>query len=169
MLSKSLIQFSVDRWSSDSSLLFTWGQTMVEVVKIMRTSFKISHAKHCYTNCPEPRNRPPPTHWRLLDTHRQVWVSPCGVTAPFSWVLVHTRFCLCPPRVYFPVLYKFWQFCGGVNGNLLQEDLCQTQVCCTQSPCPCNSPLLTCTSIRDTQTQFCLRFQDNIYLLNKSP
>ena len=24
------------------------------------------------------------------------------VTAPFSWVLVHTRFCLCPPRVCFP-------------------------------------------------------------------
>ena len=22
----------------------------------------------------------------------------CGVTAPFSWVLVHTKFCLCPPR-----------------------------------------------------------------------
>ena len=26
----------------------------------------------------------------------------CGVTAPFSWVLVCTRFCLCPPRVCFP-------------------------------------------------------------------
>ena len=26
----------------------------------------------------------------------------CGVTAPFSWVLVHTRFCLCPCRVCFP-------------------------------------------------------------------
>ena len=22
----------------------------------------------------------------------------CGVTAPFSWVLVHTKFCLCPPK-----------------------------------------------------------------------
>ena len=33
----------------------------------------------------------------------------CGVTAPFSWVLVHTRFCLCPPRVSVsPVLWKFW-------------------------------------------------------------
>ena len=26
----------------------------------------------------------------------------CGVTAPFSWVLVHTKFCLCPPSVCFP-------------------------------------------------------------------
>ena len=25
----------------------------------------------------------------------------CGVTAPFSWVLVWRRFCLCPPRVCF--------------------------------------------------------------------
>ena len=26
----------------------------------------------------------------------------CGITALFSWILVHTRFCLCPPRVCFP-------------------------------------------------------------------
>ena len=26
----------------------------------------------------------------------------CGVTAPFSWVLVHTRFYLCPARACFP-------------------------------------------------------------------
>ena len=39
MLSKSLIQFSVDGWSFVPSMLFTWGQTMVEVTKIMVTSF----------------------------------------------------------------------------------------------------------------------------------
>ena len=33
---------------------------------------------------------------------------------------------------------KFWWLYGGVNGNLLQEGLCHTQVCCTQSPCPCH-------------------------------
>ena len=37
-----------------------------------------------------------------------------GVSAPYSWVLVHTRFCLCPPRVYFPVLCKFWQLNVGL-------------------------------------------------------
>ena len=77
-----------------------------------------------------------------------------GVTAPSSWVLVHTSFCLCPPRVFFPVLCKFWQLYGGVNGDLLQEGLCHTQVCCIQSPCPCGSPLLICTSTGDSQTQF---------------
>ena len=70
-----------------------------------------------------------------------------------SWC---TRFCLCPSRVYSPVLCKFWQLYGGVNGDLLQDGLYHTQVCCTQSPCPCGSPLLTRTSTGDAQTQFCL-------------
>ena len=51
------------------------------------------------------------------------------------WVLVHTRLCLCPPGVYFPVLCKFWLLYGGVNGGLLREGLCDTPVCCTQSLC----------------------------------
>ena len=56
----------------------------------------------------------------------------------------------------FLVLCKFWWLCDEFNGDLLQECLCHTQVYYTQSPCPCNSPLLTCSSTRDTQTQFCL-------------
>ena len=40
----------------------------------------------------------------------------------------------------------------GVNGNLLQEDLCHTELCCTQSPCPCGRPLQTHTSTGDPQT-----------------
>ena len=43
MLSKSLIQFSVDGWGCLSSLLFGLSQTMVEVMKTMGT-FKRSHA-----------------------------------------------------------------------------------------------------------------------------
>ena len=73
----------------------------------------------------------------------------------FSWALMH-RVLLYPPRVYFPVLCNFWQLCGGVNGDLLQEGLCHTLVCCTQSPCPCCSSLLTHTSTGDAQAQFCL-------------
>ena len=87
----------------------------------------------------------PRLHWRLLDTPRQVWVSLLWGHAPFSWVLVQARFCLCPSRVYFPVLCKSWPLYGGVNGDLLQEGLCHTQVCCTQGPCPCGNPLLTRT------------------------
>ena len=44
------------------------------------------------------------------------------------------------------------QLCGGVNGDVLQEGLCHTQDCCTQSPSPCGRPLLTWTSTGDTQT-----------------
>ena len=66
---------------------------------------------------------------RLPDTHRQV---SCVVTVPFSWVLVH-KVLLCPPRVYFPVLCKFWQLYSGVNGDLLQEDLCLIH---TRDPVP---------------------------------
>ena len=44
MLSKTLTQFSVDGWSYVASLLFTWGQSMVEVMKIIGTSLKRSHA-----------------------------------------------------------------------------------------------------------------------------
>ena len=102
-----------------------------------------------YTQCPQPCSRPPPTHasagdsWTLTGKSGSV---SCGVTAPSSGILVHTRFCLCPLRAYFTVLCKFGQLYGGVNSYLLQEHLCHDQVCCTQGPCPCGSPLLTHTS-----------------------
>ena len=40
MLNKSLIQFSVDGWGCVPSLLFTWGQTIVKVMKIMAQMVK---------------------------------------------------------------------------------------------------------------------------------
>ena len=67
MLSKSLIQFSVEGWSCVPSLLFTWGLTIVEVMKIMVTSFKRSHACTATLRAPNPaagHHRPIP----LLET-----------------------------------------------------------------------------------------------------
>ena len=98
---------------------------------------------------PQLCSRPSPTHtsaghsWTLTGKSGSV---SCGVTAPFSCVLVHTRFHLCSPRVCFPVLCKFWWLYGGIKGDLLQEGLCHTQIYCIQSLCLCSSPLLTCTS-----------------------
>jgi len=69
MLSKSLIQFSLDGWGCVPSLLFTLGQTMVEVVKVMATSFKRSHARTATLSAPNPAAghcRPMP----LLETLR---------------------------------------------------------------------------------------------------
>ena len=54
MLSKSLIQFSVDGWSGAPSLLFTWIQTLVEVMKIMATSFKRPQAHIVTLSAPNP-------------------------------------------------------------------------------------------------------------------
>ena len=138
MLSKSLIQFSIDRWSCVPSLLFIWGQTIVEVMKIMVPPLK--DARHVLPQSVPPAlhqaTTDPRLHQRLPDTHRQ---DSCQVTVSFSRVLVH-KVLLCPPRVYFPVLFKFGQLCGGVNGDPLQEGLCHTH---PQSPCPCGRPLPT--------------------------
>ena len=54
MLGKLLIQISVDGWSCVPSLLFTWGQTMVEVMKIMVTSLKRSHVCTATLSAPNP-------------------------------------------------------------------------------------------------------------------
>ena len=103
---------------------------MVEVMKIMATSLK--DPMHVLLQSMPLSLQQATTHSRLYqrlpDTHRRV---SCGVIVPFSWVLVH-KFLLCPPRVNFPVLCKFWQLYGGVNGDLLQEDLCWT----LQAPVP---------------------------------
>ena len=138
MLSKSLIQFSVD-WSCVPSLLFhlrpNYGGGNEDDGDLLQNV----PCTHCCTQCLQPCSRPPLNHTssqRLLDTHRKSGSVSCEVTAPFSWVLVHKSFCLCPPRVCFPRLCKFWQLYGGVNGDLLQEGLCHTEVCCTQSPTP---------------------------------
>ena len=69
------------------------------------------------------------------------------------------------PRTFLAVQEFIWYNCsavcgssaqqlyGGVNGDLIQEGLCHTQVCCTQSPYPCTRPLLTCTSTGDSNIQ----------------
>ena len=74
--------------------------------------------------------------------------------SPGSWY-THVSVCALQESVS-PVLCKFWQLYGGVNGALLQEGLYHTQVYCTQSPCPCGRPLPTHISAGDTQAQLCL-------------
>ena len=131
---------------------------MVKGMKIMVTFFKRSHACTAILTAPNPtagHQQPMPPLETPEHSQASLGQSPMGslLPSPGSW---GTRFCLCPRRVFFAVLCKFWQLYGGVNGDLLQEGLYHTQVCCTYRPCPCDSPLLTCTSARDAQTQFCL-------------
>ena len=154
MFSKSLIQFSIQGRGFAPFLLLGLRPNCSGGNEDNGNLLQKAPCMHCCTECPQPCIRPPLNSrlcWTLLDTHGQVWVS---FTSPFSWVLLHTMFCLCPPRVCFPVLCKFWWFFGGVNGDLLQEGFCHTQVCCTWSPS--GRPLPTRTSTEDTQTQFWL-------------
>ena len=96
MLSTSLIQFSVDGRGCVPSLLFD-----------LRVNYGGGNEdngwyRHCCTQCPQSCSGGPPlTHasagdsWTLMGKSGSV---SCGVTAPFSWVLVCTRFCLCCSR-----------------------------------------------------------------------
>ena len=115
MHSKSLIQFSVDGWSCIPSLLFTWGQIMVEVMKIIVTSFKRSHACTATLTAPNPaaghhQPTPPletPGHSRASlgqSLVRSLLLSPgCWYTQGFVCSLQES---------VSPVLCKFWQLYG---------------------------------------------------------
>ena len=74
MLSKSLIKFSVDGWRYVPSLLFTWGKTMVEVMKIMVSSFRRFYVCSATLSVPNPaeghRQHMPP-----LETPEHSWAS----------------------------------------------------------------------------------------------
>jgi len=82
----------------------TWGKTMVETMKIMET-FKWSCAYTSCTQCPWPCTRPLLPHasaadsWTLTGKFESV---SCGITAPFSSVLVHTRVLFVPSKSVFP-------------------------------------------------------------------
>ena len=61
MLSKSIIQFSVDVWGCVPSLLFdlrsNYGGSNADNGDLLQ---KVP-CTHCYTQCPQPCSRPPPT------------------------------------------------------------------------------------------------------------
>ena len=110
MLSKPFNQFSVDGQSCVPSLFLTWGQTLVEVMKIMGTFFKRSHACSAALSAPDPAAghrwpMPPP---ETPGHSWAIWSVSCGVTSPFFWVLVNTRFCCALEELVSPVLCKFW-------------------------------------------------------------
>ena len=84
----------------------TWGQTMVEVMKVNATSFKIvwilQQATLTHTSTRDS--------WALMGKSGSVsW----RVTAPFSWVLVHARFCVCVSQSLFP------RYCVTFGGSMV--------------------------------------------------
>ena len=123
MVSKSLIQFSVEGRGCVSSMLFdlrpNYGGGNEDNGDLLQKAPRM----HCYTQCPQPCTRLPPTHASTGDiwilTGKSGSVS-CGVIAPFSWVLVHIRFCCAFQESVSQVL---WKFCKsnptGLQSNFL--------------------------------------------------
>ena len=84
-----------------------WGQTAAGNCDLLLK--KGSPPRTAAVSAPDPaaghcQPLPPPETPR----HTQEGLVSCGITAPFSWVLVHTRFCSCPPWSVSPVLWKCW-------------------------------------------------------------
>ena len=89
------MQFFVDGWGCVLSLLFAWGQTMMEVMKRMVTSLKRPHARTAIVCAPDPAaGRHPPTPAPETPGHPQARLgqSPVGslLLSPGSWC---TRCC----------------------------------------------------------------------------
>ena len=128
-------------------------------MKIMATSFKRSHARTAALSAPNPAAG---HHWHtlLLEAPGNSWtsldLSLLGSLLPSPGCWCTQGFVCALQESVSPVLCKFWHLFGGINSNLLQAGLCHIQVCYTQSPCPCSSPLMTGTSAGYTQIQFWL-------------
>ena len=92
-----------------------WGQTVVGVMAM--TSFKRACARAVVFSASDPMAGTvihPSLRWRLLDTHRPVWLSllwgHCSfLLGPCAHKVLFAPFCL--PRVCFPVL---WNFCNQI-------------------------------------------------------
>ena len=120
MLSKSLIQFSVDGQGCVPSLLFAlrpnYGRGNGGNGDFLHKDETPVYQDRC-SQCPWLCSRPPSTHasaggsWTLTGKSGSV---SCGVIAPFSWVLVHTQYCHSLQESVSPVL---WKFCNQIPLN----------------------------------------------------
>ena len=88
---------------------------MVEVMKIMVTSFKRSHAGTTALSAPslQQATTNPRLHWTLLDTHGQVWVSLFWGHCSFLLGPGTHKLLFVPPKNLFP------QSCVSSGGSLV--------------------------------------------------
>ena len=147
MLSISLTQFSVDRWDCVPSLLFDLRPNYGGGNEDNGDLLQCPHLQQATTDSRLCR--------RLLDTHRQVWV---------SLLRDHCSFLLGPVvhKVLFvsskSLLTPSWVSSGGSAVGLMAtfsrraSAIPRGLMLCTQSPCPCVRPLLTHVYAGDPQT-----------------
>ena len=126
---------------------------MVGLMKIMATSFKRSRTGTVVFSAPDPAAgqcapKPPPETPGPSQASLGQSLAGSLLLSPGSWC---TQGFVCPLQVSIsPVLCKFWQLCGGVNGDLLQKIPCL--YCYTHCPQPCSRPPPTHASTRDSWT-----------------
>ena len=137
MFSKSFIQFSVEVQGCVPSPLFDLRPCYGGASEDNGNLLQKVPCRHCCTQCPQPCSRPLSTHASARDS----WMLPgksgsvsCGVAAPF-WVLVHTRFCLCSPRVC-PVMCKFWRLYGRLMATSSKRAYATPRSTALKAPAP---------------------------------
>ena len=105
MFSKSLIQFShfVNEWGCLPSLSLdlrsSYGIDNEDNGNLLQ---KVPH-KHCCTQCIWLFSRLPLTQTSIEDSWILMGMTDSvsyWLTAPFFWILVHTKFCLCPKSLF---------------------------------------------------------------------
>ena len=111
MLSECLIQFSVDGWGCVPSLFFVLRPNYVGGNEDNSDLLQKAPCTDCHTQCPQPSSRPLLIHasagdsWTLTGKSGSV---SCGVTAPFSWALVHTWGILMEVAIIFITFTIVW-------------------------------------------------------------
>ena len=125
---------------------------MVEVMKIMVTSFKRSHAHTATLSAPNPAAghlQPTP----LLETPGHSWAS-LGQSLVGSLLLSPGSWCIqgsvCALQESVSCVSSGGSVVGLIRGLMSYPGLLHPE------PLPCGSPLLTCTFAGDIQTQFWL-------------
>ena len=101
-------------------------------MRIMVISFKRSHTCTATLSAPNPvagHCQPTPPSKTLGHSQASLDQSLVGplLLSPGSWC-AQGSVCALQESVS-PVLCKFWQLYGGVNGDRLQKGLCYTQIC----------------------------------------
>ena len=96
----------------------------------------------------------PCLHWRFWTQLGRSQSVSCGVTSPFFWVLVCTRFYLCPPQ---KSISQSWVNSGSSLVGLMATSS-RRAYAITKSAAPrahpCGTPLLTHTFTGDAQTHY---------------
>ena len=156
MFSKSLIQFSIDGRGYVPSLFLYLRPNYGGGDEDNGTSFSRSRACTAALSAPNPAA----AHHQQTPLPETPGHSPASLGQSLEESLLLSPGSWCAQGSVCALQESVSQSCVSSGGSMVglidlpQEGLCHTQVCCTQSLCPCSSPLLTYTSTGGTQTQF---------------